>query len=147
MTQTITTINPATGAELSHYDMMTGDEVNAAITACHTAFEAWRDRPVAERAEVIRAIGGTLRARKDELAELMTAEMGKLVSQCRDEIELCAGICDWTAEQGPEGGDRGPRHGRGKQGRQGVNLLGGELPDDLPFDPARLLPLRRQRRR
>lgn len=102
MTQTITTINPATGAELSRYDMMTGDEVNAAIAACHTAFEAWRDRPVAERAEVIRAIGGALRARKDELAELMTAEMGKLVSQCRDEIELCAGICDWTAEQGPD---------------------------------------------
>ena len=102
MTDKITTINPTTGDTLAQYDIMTGDQMHGAIAACHTAFEAWRERPAAERAEVIRAIGGALRARRDELAELMTAEMGKLLSQCKQEIDLCAGICDWTADQGPD---------------------------------------------
>lgn len=102
MTDRITTINPTTGAELAHYDLMSDDAVHAAIGKCHTAFQAWAARPASERAEVIRAIGGVLRARKDELAALMTDEMGKLLSQSKQEIELCAGICDWTAENGPE---------------------------------------------
>ena len=98
----IETVNPATGAVIGTYAKMSDEEMIATIDACHDAFEDWRLRPAAERAEVIRAIGGAIRARKDELADLMTAEMGKLRNQSVQEIELCAAICDWTADHGPD---------------------------------------------
>lgn len=54
-----------------------------------------------ERADVIGRIGGKLLDHKRELAELMCEEMGKLTFEGEQEIELCAGICDYTAKEGP----------------------------------------------
>ncbi len=62
----------------------------------------WRHRPLDERADQIRKIGKALTDRKEELAKLMTEEMGKLLSQSRQEVDLCAAICDWTAENASE---------------------------------------------
>ena len=50
---------------------------------------------------MIRAIGEELRKSKEEFAQLMTREVGKLIGDSRDEIDLCASICDFTAENGP----------------------------------------------
>lgn len=102
MTDHISTINPATGSALSQYDLMSDKDRDDAITACHAAFADWRHVPVEKRAGVMRKIGQGLRDNADNLARLMTAEMGKLLSQSHEEIELCAGICDWTADNGAE---------------------------------------------
>ncbi|WP_375176014.1 NAD-dependent succinate-semialdehyde dehydrogenase [Pseudooceanicola sp.] len=102
MTDPITTINPATGETLERYPALSDQEMTARIEACHAAYEDWRRRTPHERAETIKAIGEGLRARKDEFARLMTEEMGKLLSQSEQEIELCAAICDYTAEIGPD---------------------------------------------
>lgn len=96
-----TTINPATDETLTTYTLMTDGEAADAVERCHRAFLDWRLRPLEARAEVIKAIGEELRAHADEFAALMTREMGKLIGDGRDEIELCAAICDYTAEQGP----------------------------------------------
>ncbi|MEQ8772735.1 MAG: NAD-dependent succinate-semialdehyde dehydrogenase, partial [Erythrobacter sp.] len=64
--------------------------------------DTWRHTTVEHRASVLRSIGAALRERKEELAELMSREVGKLIADSRDEVELCAAICDYTAEIGPE---------------------------------------------
>ena len=51
---------------------------------------------------MIKAIGQALRDNKEDFAQLMTREVGKLINDSRDEIELCAAICDFTAETGPK---------------------------------------------
>ena len=97
----ITTVNPATGADISTYDEDDKSGAFAKVEACHEAFLEWKLQSLEDRAKVISAIGEALRNHKEELAQLMTDEVGKLIGDSRDEVELCAGICDYTAECGP----------------------------------------------
>ncbi len=98
----ITTINPATEEEIQSYDIMTEKEATERLEVCHTAFLEWRKLTHQERAPYLKKIGQKLRDNADELAALMTKETGKLLSDGHLEIELCAAICDYTAQSGPE---------------------------------------------
>ncbi len=100
--ESLETINPATGEKIKSYPLMTDKEADDAVKKCHKAFTSWGLKPAEERAKLIKNLGKSLAKHKDELAKLMTQEMGKLVSQSHDEVELCVGICDWTAENGPK---------------------------------------------
>jgi succinate-semialdehyde dehydrogenase/glutarate-semialdehyde dehydrogenase len=102
MSDTITTVNPTTGKPIKSYDYMTEDEAINAVEKCHDAFTKWKTWTLKERAKVIKQIGETLENHKDELAELMTTEMGKLLRDGREEVTLCKGICDYTAKNGQE---------------------------------------------
>ncbi|MFV1494696.1 NAD-dependent succinate-semialdehyde dehydrogenase [Phaeobacter sp. JH20_02] len=101
MSDTIQTVNPTTGETLNSYSLLSDEAMETAVQSCHEAFLSWRQTPVEERAKVIKAIGAALRERKDELAELMTKEMGKLLKQSHQEVELCAAICDYSAGEAP----------------------------------------------
>lgn len=96
----ITTVNPATGENIKEYNYMSKDEVNKIVDASHEAFLEWRKTSHEERAKVINSIGDTLMEYKEELSKLMTEERGKLYSQSLQEVDLCKGICDYTAEKG-----------------------------------------------
>lgn len=98
----VTTRNPATGEDLQTYELHTDAEAAQIVEAAGDAFQQWRRVPIAERADVVRRLGQVLRDHEQELAELMTAEMGKPVAQGSPEVQLCAAICDWTADHGPE---------------------------------------------
>jgi succinate-semialdehyde dehydrogenase/glutarate-semialdehyde dehydrogenase len=100
--KTLKTINPATGKDLETYNYFTDQEAKDAVEECHQAFLKWREKSPKHRAEVIKAIGEKLTEHKGELVKLMTSEMGKLLKQGEQEIDLCAGICDWTAANGPD---------------------------------------------
>ncbi|MEQ9674995.1 MAG: NAD-dependent succinate-semialdehyde dehydrogenase [Roseovarius indicus] len=102
MTSTLKTVNPATEETIDTYKTMSDEEMRAAIELCHGAFDKWKLVSLEERAKVIKAIGQALRDNKEEFARLMTEEVGKLIGDSRDEIELCAAICDFTAETGPK---------------------------------------------
>ena len=102
MADALKTINPTTGEQIQSYPLMTDAQYTDAIKACHAAFEDWRHVPAKERATTIKKIGEALRNNADKLAKLMTEEMGKLLSQSQQEVELCAAICDWTAQNGPD---------------------------------------------
>lgn len=99
--EAVETTNPATGRSIDRYEYMTDDEVKEAISKCHQAFATWREVFPEDRAEVIKAIGKNLVKNKAELAQLMTDEMGKTLEQSRQEVDLCAAICQYTAEIGP----------------------------------------------
>jgi len=99
---TITTVNPATGENIESFEMISAKDAAAKVEACHEAFSEWKLKSLEDRAAVIGGIGKALRDNKEELAQLMTREVGKLIGDSRDEIELCAGICDYTAAAGPK---------------------------------------------
>jgi len=99
---TITTVNPATGESIESFEMISAKDAAAKVEACHEAFSEWKLKSLEDRAAVIGGIGKALRDNKEELAQLMTREVGKLIGDSRDEIELCAGICDYTAATGPK---------------------------------------------
>ena len=99
--KSIQTINPLTEQALATYPLMSDNEAMDVVQKSHDAHLDWRLKSLDERASVIAAIAAELRKSKEEFAQLMTDEMGKLLSDGRDEIELCAGICDYTAKHGP----------------------------------------------
>jgi succinate-semialdehyde dehydrogenase/glutarate-semialdehyde dehydrogenase len=94
---TFKTINPADGSPISTYTYMTDEAVDKKIEAAHEAFLDWRHRSFEERAQIIKSIGEELQHYKSELAELMTDEMGKLLTQSQQEIDICTGVCDYAA--------------------------------------------------
>lgn len=98
----LTTINPLTEDVIETYALMSDKDVSKVVQACHEAFLDWRMQSLQDRAEIIAAIGDEMRARKEDFAQLMTREVGKLIGDSRDEIDLCAAICAYTAKAGPE---------------------------------------------
>ena len=98
----LVTINPTTGKVIKKYPLMTDKQADEAVEKCHQAFLEWRMVSHKERGKIIKAIGKELKENAEELSKLMTNEMGKLLKQSKQEIELCAGICDWTAANGPD---------------------------------------------
>jgi succinate-semialdehyde dehydrogenase / glutarate-semialdehyde dehydrogenase len=99
---TIQTVNPATGEPGRSYEETSLDEALAAGKTAHAAFLEWRRISFADRAAVMRKAAEILRARQDELARLMTEEMGKTFDDGRAEVEKCAFNCDWFADHAHE---------------------------------------------
>jgi succinate-semialdehyde dehydrogenase/glutarate-semialdehyde dehydrogenase len=97
----VTTIDPATGDDLATYPETSEDHVEAILDRARRTAVVWREVPVAERAETVRALARALRERSDELARLATAEMGKPLDQSRAEVDKCALACEWFADHGP----------------------------------------------
>src|SRR5579872_141605 len=95
---TIETRNPATGAFLKAYAVHKNADVDRRLTIAHNAFERWKETSFAERATAIRALAAVFRREKAELANLMTAEMGKPIVEAEAEIEKCAWCCEYYAE-------------------------------------------------
>ncbi|WGK64488.1 NAD-dependent succinate-semialdehyde dehydrogenase [Croceiramulus getboli] len=94
------TVNPTTEEQLKDYTYMTDEEARQTVDRCHQAFTAWRETSLAHRAELLKKVGKELEDRKQEYAELMTREMGKVLKQGIQEVELCAALCQQTAETG-----------------------------------------------
>lgn len=94
-------INPANGETVQLYD--TWDEVylNLVLQDCSEVRPTWAATPIDERCALMRQAGQVLLKRKEELATIMTTEMGKLIKDARAEIEKCAMVCDFYADRGP----------------------------------------------
>lgn len=95
---TFTTVDPATGTPGRSYEGASPEEALETVRAARTAFEDWRRTGFPERGRLMRRAGEILRERRDELCAVMTAEMGKTLTEGRAEIEKCAGACDHYAE-------------------------------------------------
>lgn len=94
-------LNPATGEQLAAYPFESANDLETVLAQSAQAYSQWRRTPINERCAVLSKIGQALRADIDRLAAMITAEMGKPITQARGEITKCAGVCDWYAEHGP----------------------------------------------
>ena len=86
-------IDGSTTAELA---IAGADEVGCAIDHAHAAFTIWRSVPAPRRGELIRLLGEELRAHADELAALVTIEVGKIGAEARGEVQEMIDICDFA---------------------------------------------------
>lgn len=78
--------NPATGAVQAHVALADQAEIDAAIESAQRGYQVWKTYSIAKRQTVIFAFRELLNARKRELAEIITAEHGKVVSDAMGEI-------------------------------------------------------------
>ncbi|MDT8324617.1 MAG: NAD-dependent succinate-semialdehyde dehydrogenase [Bacteroidota bacterium] len=92
-------VNPATGKQLEEFSADSREQVEEKIRRAGEEFRHWRERPIGERAGLMQAAAEELRARSDTYARAMTLEMGKPITQSRSEVEKCAWVCAYYAEQ------------------------------------------------
>ncbi len=91
-------VNPATGETLATYETFTDAQIEDAIARAHAAASVWAATPVAERAAVIRRIAEGHRAHRDELAAIITREMGKPLAAAVGEVDFSADIIEFYAD-------------------------------------------------
>ena len=94
-------VNPATGAVESEFETATDSEIQAAIERSHAAYRALGRTTLAERAAVLHRVADLYLERVDELALLITREMGKTTAEAVGEVEYVADIYRYYADLGP----------------------------------------------
>jgi succinylglutamic semialdehyde dehydrogenase len=87
----LSSVNPANGKTLGHVDIAGAEEVDQALSAARKAQPQWARRPIEERIEIIQAYGHQLQESKEELASLISAEMGKPLWEARQEVAAMLG--------------------------------------------------------
>ena len=93
-------LNPATGKLLESFVEQTAAQVEKALADTQEAFGLWRRTGFPERGRLLLRAAEILRSEKNILARLMTQEMGKPILQALAEIEKCAMVCTYYAENG-----------------------------------------------
>lgn len=94
----IQSINPANGKIIKSYTSNTPQEVSVKIKQTHVAWLQWRTSQPSERSLLLHQLAAVLNKRKDELAELMALEMGKPIKQGVAEVDKCAAVCTYYAD-------------------------------------------------
>jgi succinate-semialdehyde dehydrogenase/glutarate-semialdehyde dehydrogenase len=97
---TYQTINPYTNEVVATFPDATKEEVEAAIAAAHEAFLSWRETAFSTRTAFLAKAAELLRADKRRYAELLTLEMGKVITEAEAEVDLSADILQYYADQG-----------------------------------------------
>src|SRR3954454_19337257 len=98
MSNTIETINPATGKVIGSYNNMSIEEINQKTKNARNSFDDWKKLDISERCTYMRRLGRVMKKNKDEYAKLITEEMGKPIRQSIAEIEKCVWVCDYYSE-------------------------------------------------
>ena len=93
--------NPATGEMVETFASATDAQIEDALAAADGAYREWRERSVQERAGVVKRVAELFEERKDELARLISVEMGKSTAEAIEEVEFATAIIDYYAVHGP----------------------------------------------
>ncbi len=95
------TVNPATGEVLKTYQHLDWKEAEKAVQAAAKDFQVWRKTSWEERSQALHKLAQSLRTHKNDFAQIMHQEMGKLISEAKAEIEKCAVTCEYYAKEAP----------------------------------------------
>lgn len=91
-------INPKNNQPLKEYTPLKDEEVTTFIKKADQAFHNWRKTKFKERSQILNQTANVLEEQKEELALLITNEMGKPLAESKSEIEKCAWVCRYYAE-------------------------------------------------
>jgi succinate-semialdehyde dehydrogenase/glutarate-semialdehyde dehydrogenase len=97
--QTFQVINPATGLVVAEVPDHGPAKAREAVTAAVSAFASWRTTTAYHRATVLRRWNDLILEHVDELAHLISQEMGKPISEARGEVRYAASFVEWFAEE------------------------------------------------
>src|SRR5215475_6322940 len=98
----IATVNPATGETLQTFAPLADAEIDRRIELAHRAFRELRGTTFAARAEWMRAAAVILDKEVEDLAPLLTTEMGKTIGSARAEVHKCAKAARFYADHAEE---------------------------------------------
>jgi succinate-semialdehyde dehydrogenase/glutarate-semialdehyde dehydrogenase len=98
--KTIPVLNPATGQTIGTVAHASIADLDRALAAAKSGFEAWRAVPAFERAAIMRRAASLLRERAGDIARLLTQEQGKPLVEAKGETLAGADIIDWFAAEG-----------------------------------------------
>ncbi|WP_405565477.1 NADP-dependent succinic semialdehyde dehydrogenase [Streptomyces phaeochromogenes] len=94
----IATVNPANGETLKTYDALSAEEIEYRLATAEAAFHTHRTTSFAERAQLLHRAADLLEGDAQDIARVMTTEMGKPVKQARAEATKCAKAMRWYAD-------------------------------------------------
>ncbi|MEH6405701.1 MAG: NAD-dependent succinate-semialdehyde dehydrogenase [Leeuwenhoekiella sp.] len=94
----IKSVNPYNFKEVFSIKEFDKNQTNAAIERAHTRFLSWKNTTFEERSKLMKAAAKELKANKEEYAQAITLEMGKPIKQAIAEVEKCAWVCEYYAE-------------------------------------------------
>jgi succinate-semialdehyde dehydrogenase/glutarate-semialdehyde dehydrogenase len=132
----IQTINPNTNKVVKSFEEMSDKAVDAAVAQAEKAYTSWRKTTYEQRAVVLHKVASLMREKKEQLAPLITLEMGKLFAQAEGEVILSANIIDYYADHAKEFlGDKhlSPEHGKALIRHSPIGVLFGVEPWNFPL--------------
>lgn len=91
--------NPANGAVIARVPNAGAEETKRAIAAAHAAYPAWRAKTANERAVLLRKLAAVITENQEDLAQILTAEQGKSLTEARGEVGMSAAYVLWFAEE------------------------------------------------
>jgi succinate-semialdehyde dehydrogenase/glutarate-semialdehyde dehydrogenase len=94
----IATVNPATGETLKTFVSLKSEEIEAKIALAASTFKQYCQIPIARRSEWMRAAADILDKESLTFGQIMTLEMGKTLKSAIAEVEKCAWVCRYYAE-------------------------------------------------
>jgi len=93
-------VSPIDGEPIAKLVTATAADTERVVSAAYEAFLEWRKVPAPVRAEVVRKLGAALREAKEDLAAVVTLEMGKTMSEARGEVQEMIDVCDFAVGLG-----------------------------------------------
>lgn len=100
ISETFDDINPATLEKIGTLQKASDEDVKAAVDSAEDAFDSWSGMPAPRRAKILFHAARMLEERKEELARLMTAEMGKVLKEARGDVQEAIDIAYYAAGEG-----------------------------------------------
>lgn len=95
-------VNPFNGKEIASHKEHSNEELKLILDNAGEAFKSWKKVSVTERADLLKKAGQVLRDNTEEYARMITLEMGKPITESRAEINKCAWVCDYYADNAVE---------------------------------------------
>ncbi|MEO1986545.1 MAG: NAD-dependent succinate-semialdehyde dehydrogenase [Martelella sp.] len=134
--KTFDVVNPATGDVIATLPDCGKEEVEEAVAAAYEAQKAWAKKTGKERAQILRKLYDLMVENADDLAVILTAEMGKPLAEARGEVLYGAAYIEWFGEEAKRAyGDIIPGHQADKRImviRQPVGVVGAITPWNFP---------------
>lgn len=111
----LTVRSPIDGSRLAEFPIADRSATESAVSAASDAFSVWRSIPAPRRGEFVRLVGERLRQHQEDLAELVTWEVGKIRQEALGEVQEMIDICDFAVGlsrqlYGVTMGSERPRH-------------------------------------
>lgn len=91
-------VNPYNGKEVGIHKEHSDAELSEMLNTAGKSFKSWSKIPIYERSKLIRNAGQILRDNSEDYARMITLEMGKPITESRAEINKCAWVCDYYAD-------------------------------------------------
>lgn len=129
--------NPATGEVLETFEHATDEEVQQILTRAAEGYRAWSEKTIEQRGEIVQKVADLFAERKEELARIITEEMGKPHAEGVEEAEFCADIFGYFVKNGPKlGADQEIESfsgGKAYVQRRPIGALLGIMPWNFPY--------------